>query len=97
MISFELNITPKDLELKVHGHDESNSKDFHAVCGMVSAVSQSCVYGITHFCHGYTVPEYKPGRLRVKVRNLPTARALCLSCVAALNAIKQQFPQHFEG
>ena len=97
MIRYELNMTPNDIELKVTGHDEERSKDFHAVCGMVSAVSQSCVYGIVHFCNDYELAEYGPGQIRVKVKNLPTARALCLSCAAGLNAIKQQFPEHFAG
>lgn len=97
MIRYELNMTPNDIELKIAGHDEEHSKEFHAVCGMVSAVSQSCVYGIVHFCDDYELTEYEPGRIKVKVKNLPTARALCLSCLAGLNAIKQQFPRDFEG
>lgn len=96
MISFELDITPKWLELRVRGHD-SPGAGFHAVCGMVSAVSQTCVYGLRHYCEHCKLTNYEPGHLRVKVRNLPTARALCLSCIAGLNAIKQQFPDDFEG
>lgn len=96
MISFELDITPKWLELRVRGHDSPNA-GFHAVCGMVSAVSQTCVYGLRHYCEHCKLMNYDPGHLRVKVRNLPTARALCLSCIAGLNAIKQQFPNDFEG
>lgn len=97
MIRFELSITPKWLTLDVRGHDTELSTGFHAVCGMVSAVSQTCLYGIKEFCHDYKVEEYKPGRLKVKVRNRPIAEALCLSCLAGLNAIKQQFPRDFEG
>lgn len=96
MIKFELDITPKWLTLDVKGHDTELSVGFHAVCGMVSAVSQTCLYGVKNFCHDYKVEKYEPGHLRFKVRNRPTAEALCLSCVAGLNAIKQQFPMDFE-
>lgn len=99
MIKYELNIQPKWLELRIHGHSPQNimSMNFNHVCGMVSAVSQSCVYGIIHYCHGYDILEYEKGKLRVKVRNQPIAQALCLSCIAGLNAIKQEFPASFEG
>lgn len=96
MIKFELDITPKWLTLDLKGHDTELSVGFHAVCGMVSAVSQTCLYGVKNFCHDYKVEKYEPGHLRFKVRNRPTAEALCLSCVAGLNAIKQQFPMDFE-
>lgn len=95
MIKFELLITPKWLDLRVRGHDTAETADFHAVCGMVSAVSQTCAYGLQRYCKG-NIMEYEPGRLRVKARNLPTARAMCLSCIKGLNAIKQQFPADFE-
>ena len=97
MIKYELNINPKWLELRVHGHAQHEDTDFNHVCGMVSAVSQSCVYGVVHYCHGYDILEYEKGRLRLKVRNQPIAQALCLSCIAGLNAIKQEFPANFEG
>ena len=97
MIKYELNINPKWLELRVHGHAQHDDTDFNHVCGMVSAVSQSCVYGVVHYCHGYDILEYEKGRLRLKVRNQPIAQALCLSCIAGLNAIKQEFPASFEG
>ena len=97
MIKYELNINPKWLELRVHGHAQHEGTDFNHVCGMVSAVSQSCVYGVVHYCHGYDILEYEKGRLRLKVRNQPIAQALCLSCIAGLNAIKQEFPASFEG
>ena len=97
MIKYELNINPKWLELRVHGHAQHEDTDFNHVCGMVSAVSQSCVYGVVHYCHGYDILEYEKGRLRLKVRNQPIAQALRLSCIAGLNAIKQEFPASFEG
>lgn len=97
MIKYELNINPKWLELRVHGHAQHEDTDFNYVCGMVSAVSQSCVYGVVHYCHGYDILEYEKGKLRLKVRNQPIAQALCLSCIAGLNAIKQEFPASFEG
>ena len=97
MIKYDLNINPKWLELRVHGHAQYEDTDFNHVCGMVSAVSQSCVYGVVHYCHGYDILEYEKGKLRLKVRNQPIAQALCLSCIAGLNAIKQEFPASFEG
>ena len=97
MIKYELNINPKWLELRVHGHAQHEDTAFNHVCGMVSAVSQSCVYGIIQYCQGYDIMEYEKGKLRVKVRNQPIAQALCLSCIAGLNAIKQEFPASFEG
>ena len=97
MIKYELNINPKWLELRVHGHAQHEDAAFNHVCGMVSAVSQSCVYGIIHYCRGCGILEYNKGKLHVKVRNQPIAQALCLSCIAGLNAIKQEFPASFEG
>ena len=97
MIKYELNINPKWLELRVHGHAQHDDTDVNQVGGMVRAVSPSCVYGVVHYCQGYDILEYEKGRLRLKVRNQPIAQALCLSCIAGLNAIKQEFPASFEG
>lgn len=100
MIKYELNIKPKWLELRVHGHAPQmllHDTSFNHVCGMVSAVAQTCVYGVIHYCHGYDLTEYDKGKLRLKVRNQPIAQALLLSCIAGLNAIKQEFPNSFEG
>lgn len=96
MINFTATQDNKYKTLEVIGH-ANHSRSFDAVCGMVSVLIETCIFG----CKEYAMvkeAEIADGYARIKCRkNDKVAMALMGSCIVGIEEVRERFPQCFGG
>lgn len=95
MIKFNEYEDNKYRYLSIKGHADY-SKGFDKVCGMVSVLGQSALYGVAKYSKALDV-EVGDGILKFKCRkNDMVGVPIMNSCIEGIYQVKEQFPQCFE-
>lgn len=103
MIKYSLTQDNKYTHFRVQGHAgyAENKNEFDIVCGMVSAIAQTALYGCAKYSKqtkatlDHTI--VKEGLLEVYFpKNCKEANAIVDTAIYGIDQVKDQYPQCFE-
>jgi uncharacterized protein YsxB (DUF464 family) len=95
MIRFKEYEDNKYKYISIEGHADY-SDGFDKVCGMVSVLAQTALYGVAKYSQALDV-EVGSGLLKFKCRkNDMVGVPIMNSCIEGINQVRGQFPQCFE-
>ena len=88
----------KTATLSVYGHADNKTRrrGFNAVCGMVSVLVQSCMYGCLTFGGGIDEIHYGNGCCEFRYKENDITEALVKSFLEGLAAIRHDFPSEVD-
>ncbi len=98
MINVNYHINDKEIKLSIKGHADEHltENNFNAVCGMVSVLAESCLWG----CSLYSCAEVisrESGNLEFRCEPNEKTRAIITTCVEGIKQVALQFPHCFGG
>lgn len=100
MIKFRIydDLKYKYFEVKGHADGEFvNAGGFNAVCGMVSVLAQSAMYGCRKYARKTTIIKNEPGWLKFSIHKYDSVGvAIMDTAMIGIKAVKEQFPSCFK-
>lgn len=97
MINVNYHVDNKAIRLSIKGHaDEHRSESFNAVCGMVSVLAESCLWGCSQYSRSEIISR-ESGSLDFWCESNEKTRAIVTTCVEGIKQVAMQFPQCFGG
>jgi uncharacterized protein YsxB (DUF464 family) len=96
MIKFNYQEDTKYITFEVIGHADYTVFGFDAVCGMVSVLAQTALYGCEKYAKAVDV-QMDNGYLKFKCRKTDMVGIPIMeSCAKGIKEVQAQFPQCFE-
>lgn len=103
MIRFSIAKEKNTIQVAVTGHASSKvlgslpgGATFDIVCGMVSILTQSALFGCFNFGKDTHVITVEPGRVIFVTRRTPISEALIASMAEGIKDTREKFPECFE-
>ena len=97
MINVNYQINNNEIRLSIKGHaDEHQSEGFNAVCGMVSVLGESCLWGCTQYSNSEVISR-ESGNLEFWCESNSKTRAIVTTCIEGIKQVALQFPHCFGG
>lgn len=97
MIRYTIAKEKHTIQIAVCGHAPGFVVgNFNAVCGMVSALTQTALWGCLNYGLDTSVIAAEPGRLIFVTNYTPITEAIIYSMAEGIRQVKEQFPECFE-
>ena len=98
MITVDYQINNDEIRLNVQGHADEWSSGvlFNAVCGMISVLAESCLWGCSKYSKSKVISR-ESGHLEFRCESNKEARAIITTCVEGIKQVAYQFPFCFGG
>lgn len=98
MINVQYSINDDVIKLCIKGHADEVSKPetFNAVCGMVSVLAESCLWGCRQYSSG-SIKRRTSGHIEFWCKANDKTKAIVETCMEGIRQVALQFPQCFGG
>ncbi len=98
MINVKYSINNDVIKLCIKGHADEVSKPetFNAVCGMVSVLAESCLWGCRQYSSG-SIKHQTSGHIEFWCKTNDETKAIVETCIEGIKQVALQFPQCFGG
>lgn len=95
-VTYSINDDVISLCIKGHADEVSKPETFNAVCGMVSVLGESCLWGCRRYSSG-RIKRRASGHLEFTCKANDKTKAIVETCVEGIKQVALQFPQCFGG
>lgn len=95
-VNYQINNDAIRLSIKGHADEHQPENNFNAVCGMVSVLAESCLWGCSQYSKSEVISR-ESGNLDFWCESNEKTRAIITTCVEGIKQVALQFPHCFGG